>query len=69
MRAIRSASCQRKHRTAGLGDPDDLETPQLAPARAGSSLPGDTAPANALVHEVWHEARGLREVLERGNRS
>ena len=53
----------------GLGDPDDLETPQVAPARAGSALPGGTAPANALMHEVWQEARGLREVLERGNRS
>ncbi len=60
----------RQQRTAGLGDPDDLEAERL-PARGVSeawstdaasssavSLPGD------LLREVWSEARALRVALE-----
>lgn len=41
----------RRHRTAGLGDPDDPEQ--------------QTAAINpALVNEIWDEARRLRQVVE-----
>jgi uncharacterized membrane protein YdbT with pleckstrin-like domain len=55
----------RKQRTAGLGDPDDLETRAINPGRADPLLPGEASPATALVHDVWQEARGLRVALER----
>jgi membrane protein YdbS with pleckstrin-like domain len=55
----------RTHRSAGLGDPDDVErgravlhgsaTPQLA---SGAVLPV------GLLHDVWSEARGVRSALE-----
>jgi membrane protein YdbS with pleckstrin-like domain len=42
----------RKHRTAGLGDPDDHV--------AGSHLPFDPG----TLREIWDEARKLRETLQ-----
>lgn len=45
----------RKHRTAGLGDPDDHVT--------GSHLPFDPE----ALREIWEEARKLRETLAAPN--
>lgn len=64
----------RRHRTAGLGDPDDVESPHSITgvdsddqdARATRALP--FALPSALLHEVLHEARGLRVALENTTR-
>jgi membrane protein YdbS with pleckstrin-like domain len=59
----------RKHRTAGLGDPDDVESRQLVEPTNDSpriASGGDYTPLNPLLGDVWAEARALREVLERG---
>ncbi len=55
----------RRQRTAGLGDPDDLETHRLANAPAGTLQAGDASPGNRLLHETWDAARALREALSR----
>ena len=57
----------KKQRTAGLGDPDDLEARAHALGDGGalSLTAGDSAtPILPLLHEVWAEARALRRVLE-----
>ena len=58
----------RTHRSAGLGDPDDVDTagaalPGSAPAMALSEGSSPTLPTKVL-QEVWSEARALRVVME-----
>jgi len=61
----------RKQRTAGLGDPDDLEARAVA-AHDAVALPfgadNPDSPITLLLHDVWAEARALRGVLERDSR-
>jgi membrane protein YdbS with pleckstrin-like domain len=63
-------------KTAGLGDPDDvhalvLPTSVRSPALQDGNGPPVTAiaGANALVQDVWDEAKALRVALERRARS
>jgi uncharacterized membrane protein YdbT with pleckstrin-like domain len=59
----------RKQRTAGLGDPDDLEARLLAmrdPDASPSGAGDDARTGNPLLRDVWAEARALRDMLERG---
>ena len=60
------------HRTTGLGDPDDVHAhvvqpgsvpPALAEGHAGAVAPHSGA--NALVRDVWDEAKAVRVALER----
>ncbi len=60
----------RRHRTAGLGDPDDLEVQPASERGDGQRvLEGDAAGRvrslpSALLSDVWAEARALRVALE-----
>ncbi len=65
------------HRTAGLGDPDDVHAETLLPPRsAPPALHDGHAPAitalssaHTLAHEAWGEAKALRVAMERRVRS
>ena len=62
----------RRHRTAGLGDPDDLESQQVlergddeVPRISEGAAEGRvTSLPSSLLGDVWAEARALRVVLE-----
>ncbi len=60
----------RRHRTAGLGDPDDLESQhdvtrvQIHASRTNAMQALLPALPGALLGEVLHEARALRVALE-----
>ena len=61
----------RKQRTAGLGDPDDLESRHLAPHTAGEApliARHSESSIHPVLREVWEEARALRGTLERTRR-
>ena len=61
----------KKQRTAGLGDPDDLEARAVA-MRDTDAAPlsaGDAGSATiALLQDVWAQSRTLRGVMEQGVR-
>ncbi|HYW50264.1 MAG TPA: PH domain-containing protein, partial [Gemmatimonadaceae bacterium] len=66
----------KRHRTAGLGDPDDVHG-RVLPDHVVAATPRrahdvDVAPpdgANAVMRDAWNEARALRVALERRMRS
>ncbi len=63
----------RRHRTAGLGDPDDLESPlsiagvDRRQKESNAALTSASALPGGLLSEVWSEARALRVALEGGS--